>query len=85
VDGSPRSLADTVDRIVVFGVNDYEVSPFEVHIDGNGATVEADLSPGIGGGDSGNVRIRLEKIGGQWRPCGGQFGFLDAPVSSRSA
>jgi hypothetical protein len=77
VDGSPRSLAQTVDRIVVFGVNDYEVSPFEVHIDGNRATVEADLSPGIGGGDSGNVRIGLERIDGHWRPCGGQFGFED--------
>jgi hypothetical protein len=84
VDGSPRSLSDTVDRIVVFGVDDYEVSPFEVHIDGNRATVEADLSPGIGGGDSGNVRIRLEKIDGKWRPCGGQFGFVDAPVRNRS-
>lgn len=85
VDGSPRSLADTVDRIVVFGVDEYEVSPFEVHIDGNRATVEADLSPGIGGGDSGNVRMRLQKIDGKWRPCGGQFGFLDVPLTSRSA
>jgi hypothetical protein len=85
VDGSPRSLSDTVDRIVVFGVDDYEVSPFEVHIDGNRATVEADLSPGIGGGDSGIVHIRLQKIDGKWRPCGGEFAFLDAPVTSRSA
>jgi hypothetical protein len=85
VDGSSRSLSDTVHRIVVFGVDDYEVSPFEVHIDGNRATVEADLSPGIGGGDSGIVHIRLQKIDGKWRPCGGEFGFLDAPVTSRSA
>jgi hypothetical protein len=84
VDGSPRSLADTVDRIVVFGVDDYEVSPFEVHIDGSRATVEADLSPGIGGGDSGIVRIRLQEIDDTWRPCGGQFGFVDELVPRRA-
>jgi hypothetical protein len=85
VDGSPQSLADTVHRIVVLGVDDYEVSPFDVHIDGNLATVKADLSPGIGGGDSGDVRIRLQEIDGKWRPCGGRFGFVDAPLTSRSA
>ena len=84
VDGSPRSLADTVHGIVVFGVDNYEVSPFDVHINGNRATVKADLSPGVGGGDSGDVRIRLQKIGGTWRPCGGQFGFQDERLT-RSA
>jgi hypothetical protein len=84
VDGSARSIEDTVDKIVFFGVNDYEVSPFDVHIDGNRATVKADLSPGIGGGDSGIVRIRLQKIGGTWHPCGGQFGFEDERLT-RSA
>ena len=84
VDGSPRSLADTVHRIVVFGVDNYEVSPFDVHINGNRATVKADLSPGVGGGDSGDVRIRLQKIDGTWRPCGGQFGFQDERLT-RSA
>ena len=84
VDGSPRSLADTVHRIVVFGVDSYEVSPFDVHLDGNRATVKADLSPGIGSGDSGNVRIRLQKIDGRWRPCGGEFGFEDERLT-RSA
>ena len=49
------------------------------------ATVEADLSPGIGGGDSGNVRMRLQQIDGKWRPCGEQFGFVDIPLTSRSA
>jgi hypothetical protein len=30
------------------------------------------------------VRIRLQKIDGEWRPCGGQFGFVDELLPSRS-
>jgi hypothetical protein len=80
VDGSPRSLADVVDRIAIFGVSDYEVSPFDVHIDGSRATVEADLSPGVGGTDADIVDIRLRKLDGDWRPCGGRFGFAGEDV-----
>ena len=83
VDGSPRSLADTVDRLVVFGVDDYEVSPFDVHIDGSRANVEADLNAD-NFNDTDKVRIHLQEIDGTWRPCGGRFGFLDAPVTSRT-
>ncbi|HMF04704.1 MAG TPA: hypothetical protein VKH17_07815 [Acidimicrobiia bacterium] len=74
VDGSPRALAQTVDRLVFFGVGNYEVSPFDVHIDGNRATVKADLNSGDFSSTD-TVRIRLEKLDGDWRPCGGQFGF----------
>lgn len=78
VDGSPRSLADTVDRLVAFGLHDYEVSPFDVHIDGDRATVRADLNDSnFGGSSTDTVRIHLQKIDGTWRPCGGQFGFED--------
>jgi opacity protein-like surface antigen len=85
VDGSPRSLAQTVDALV-FSLSDYEVTPFDVRIDGSRATVKADLNPdNVGGTESDNVHIRLQKLDGKWRPCGGRFGFLDAPVSSRSA
>ena len=77
VDGSPRSLADAVDRLVIFGVSDYEVSPFDVHIDGDRATVKADLNESSSGTGGNTVRIRLEKIDGDWRPCGGEFGFED--------
>ena len=76
VDGSPRSLADTIDRLTVYGFDDYEVTPFGVHIDGDRADLEADLNPS-NFNDTDKVRIRLEKIGGDWRPCGGQFGFVD--------
>lgn len=76
VDGSPRSLSETVNRLVGFGLRDYEVSPFNVHIDGDRATVQADLNDSnFGGSSTDTVRIRLEKIDGTWRPCGGQFGF----------
>lgn len=80
VDGSPESLADTIDRLVIFGIDNYEVSPFDVHIDGNHATVKADLNAGNFSGKD-NVRLRLEKIDGTWRPCGGQFGFEDGRLT----
>ena len=57
-----------------------------MRLDGSRATVKADLNPNNDGGNNADVvRIRLQEINGKWRPCGGQFGFLDAPVSSRSA
>lgn len=77
VDGSPRSLADTVDRLVAFGVDNYDVSPFDVHIDGSHATVKADLNTTSSGTVANTVRIRLQEIDGTWRPCGGRFGFED--------
>jgi len=84
VDGSPQSLAQTVDALV-FSLSAYEVTPFDVRIDGNRATVKADVNPdNVGGTESDNVRIRLQKIDGEWRPCGGQFGFVDVIVPSGS-
>jgi hypothetical protein len=84
VDDSPQSLARTVDALV-FSLSDYEVTPFGVRIDGSRATVEADLNPdNVGGTESDNVRIRLQKIDGTWRPCGGQFGFVDELLRNRS-
>jgi hypothetical protein len=48
--------------------------------------VKADLNPGDGSRtDADVVRIRLQEIDGKWRPCGGRFGFVNAPVTSRSA
>ena len=77
VDGSARSLERTVEELVVFGLDDYEVSPFEVHIDGSRATVEADLdADSFRRTDADVVRIRVEEIDGEWRPCGGRFGFV---------
>jgi hypothetical protein len=76
VDGSPQSLSETVDRLVPFGLGNYEVSPFDVHIDGSRATVKADLNANNFSGKD-KVDLRLEKTDGDWRPCGGQFGFED--------
>ena len=85
VDGSPQSLARTVDSFV-FSFSDYDVTPFDVRLDGNHATVKADLNPSNDSGRNADVvRIRLQEINGKWRPCGGRFGFVDAPVTSRSA
>ena len=85
VDGSARSLERTVDELVFFSVSDYEVTPFDVRIDGSRATVKVDLNPdNVGGTDADEVRIRLEEIDGTWRPCGGQFGFVDELLDNRS-
>ncbi|HKA94014.1 MAG TPA: hypothetical protein VKE97_09430 [Acidimicrobiia bacterium] len=80
VDGSPRSLQNTVDRLVIFVIDDYQVSPFDVHIDGDRANVEADLNAG-NFNDRDKVRVHLQKIDGTWRPCGGEFGFEDELLS----
>lgn len=81
LDGSPRSLQNTVDRLAIFGIHDYQVTPFDVHIDGERANVDADLNAG-NFQDTDKVRIRLQKINGTWRPCGGQFGFEDDLLTS---
>ena len=73
-DGSPQSLARTVDSIT-FSLREYEVLPFDVHIDGSHATVKANLNPDSAGADR-FVRIRLRDVDGKWRPCGGEFGFV---------
>jgi len=84
VDGSPQSLARTVDSFA-FSFSDYDVTPFDVRLDGSRATVKADLNANSSGNNADVVRIRLQEINGKWRPCGGQFGFVDAPLTSRSA
>ena len=84
VDGSPQSLARTVDSFA-FSLSDYDVTPFDVRLDGSRATVKADLNPSNNGNSADVVRIRLQEINGPWRPCGGRFGFVNAPLTSRSA
>jgi hypothetical protein len=81
VDGSPRSLQEAVGELVFFSVGDYEVSPFDVDIDGDRATVEADFDPDSSS-DADIVDMRLRKIGGDWRPCGGRFGFVDERLTN---
>jgi hypothetical protein len=80
VDASPQSL-ERFARRLVFSFNGYEVSPFDVHIDGSRATVKVDLNPDSNSGRGDFVRLRLQKIDGTWRPCGGQFGFVSTQSS----
>ncbi len=75
VDASPQSLSRYFQDLF-FTTSGVEVSPFDVHLDGGRATVKADLNPDINGGRSDFVHLRLRKIDGTWRPCGGQFGFV---------
>jgi hypothetical protein len=75
VDSSPESLGRFF-RGLFFTTSGYEVSPFDVHRDGNRVTVEADLNPDVSGGRGDVVRLRLEDTDGEWRPCGGRFGFV---------
>ena len=75
VDASPQALQRFARQLVFFSFNGYEVDPFDVHIDGDRATVEVDLTPDSEGGNV--VDLRLRKIDGDWRPCDGRFGFVD--------
>jgi hypothetical protein len=73
VDASPEGLARTV---ALLGIDEYEVSPFDVNRDGSRATLKVDLNPDtIGDGDT-FLRVRLREIDGEWRPCGGRYGFV---------
>ncbi len=71
VDGSPQSLERLDDELLI---DKYEVSPFDVNLDGSTATLRVELAPE----DDGHVvRLRLREIDGVWRPCGGRFGFVE--------
>jgi hypothetical protein len=73
VDASPESLG-RLDELLL--IDEYEVSPFDVNRDGDTATVEIELDPDT---DGDVARLRMREIDGEWRPCGGRFGFLELP------
>jgi len=72
VDASPERLAAAAADL---DVDEYEVSPFDVNRDGSRATVKVELSPDDFDGTDRFVRMRLEEIDGEWRPCGPLYGF----------
>ncbi|HKF92163.1 MAG TPA: hypothetical protein VKC52_11900 [Acidimicrobiia bacterium] len=72
VDASPEGLAGAAADL---DVDEYEVSPFDVNRDGSRATVKVELSPDDLDGTDRFVRMRLEEIDGEWRPCGPLYGF----------
>jgi hypothetical protein len=79
VDASPEGLARAVAPL---RIDEYDVDAFDVNRDGSRATVEVDLDPDTVGDNDKFVRIRLREIDGDWRPCGGRYGFVsgDVPV-----
>jgi len=72
VDASPEGLAGAAADL---DVDEYEVSPFDVNRDGSRATVKVELSPDDLDGTDRFVRMRLEEIDGEWRPCRPLYGF----------
>jgi hypothetical protein len=75
VDESPSSLQERVGREPLLAtLTRFEVNPFEVHINGSHATVRVDLRPDESKSND-VVELRLRKEHGEWRPCGGVFGF----------
>jgi hypothetical protein len=74
VDASPEGLAGTVAEL---DLDEYEVTPFDVDRDGSRATVKADLDPNDFGRSERFVHLRLREIDGDWRPCGGRYGFVE--------
>jgi hypothetical protein len=81
IDASPEGLAIAVGDL---DLDDYEVSPFDVDRDGSRATVKVDLTPYIGSDDDRFLRLRLQEIDGDWRPCGGQYGFVGRGTSDET-
>jgi hypothetical protein len=73
LDASPESLGRLDDLLLI---DEYEVSPFDVNRDGSTATVKIELDPDT---DGDVARLRLREIDGEWRPCGGRFGFVELP------
>jgi hypothetical protein len=74
VDASAEGLARAV---AALNIDEYDVSPFEVRRDGSRATIKVDLTPDTVGDSSRFVRLRLREIDGEWRPCGGRYGFVE--------
>lgn len=74
-DGSPELFeSDVADDDALGALNSFEVDPFDVSLNGDRATVGVDLSsPGFDIEDV--LQLRLRKEGGEWRPCGGFYGF----------
>jgi len=79
VDASPEGLARAVAPL---RIDEYDVDPFDVNRDGRRATVKVDLNPDTVGDNDKFVRLHLQEIDGEWRPCGGRYGFVggDLPV-----
>jgi hypothetical protein len=71
-DASSEGLAGAAAEL---NIDEYEVDPFDVNRDGGRATVRVDLSPDDFGSTDRFVRLRLERIDGEWRPCGPLYGF----------
>jgi hypothetical protein len=68
--------------VAVLSIDEYNVSPFDVRRDGSRATVKVDLTPDTVGDSNRFVRLRMRKIAGEWRPCGGRYGFVERPATS---
>jgi hypothetical protein len=81
IDASPEGLASAV---AFLDLDEYEVSPFDVDRDGSRATVKVDLTPDVGSEEDRFLRLRLQEIDGEWRPCGGQYGFVDRQTSGET-
>jgi hypothetical protein len=81
IDASPEGLGSTVAGL---DLDEYEVTPFDVDRDGSRATVKVDLNPDNFGGTDKFLRLHLVEIDGDWRPCGGRYGFVGRGTSDET-
>jgi hypothetical protein len=74
-DSSPESFErDMTGDNALDDIESFEVNPFDVDVDGDRATVAVDInSPDFDIEDV--LDLRLQKEDGDWRPCGGFYGF----------
>jgi hypothetical protein len=76
VDGSATTFAADLEGVALLSdVDEFEITPFGVDVDGDSATVDVDLAPDDLGAFDAVVDLQLEKEDGDWRPCGGFYGF----------
>jgi hypothetical protein len=55
-------------------VEDWSIAPFDVNRDGDHASVKVDVRPDDND-DPDVFTLLLDEIDGEWRPCGGIYGF----------
>ncbi len=76
IDSSPDALRQNIqtqDRLLR-NLEDWSITPFDVNRDGNRASVDVDTDPD-NSDEPDTYTLQMVEIDGDWRPCGGAFGF----------
>lgn len=84
-DSSPSSLGrDLRSEPLLRNLEDWSITPFDVNRDGDHASVDVDVRPDDSDGPD-IYTLLLMEVDGDWRPCGGAFGFQTEGSSTEVA